>query len=167
MEIIALAVFGLVILMMAAYGYKVSAKTAEDYMLVGRTIGVVVMFFFILFAISSSWTFYGYPGYLYLHGPAFIYFIWGSVAGFAALYMFLGPRLWAVSRLNRYLSPVEVLAERYESPALRIILSLMLLAFIVPYVGIQPLGVGLGFHALTGFPVIAGALYTVVPEKAL
>jgi solute:Na+ symporter, SSS family len=47
---------------MAAYGYRISAKTAEDYMLGGRTIGVVVMFFFVLFAISSAWTFYGFPG---------------------------------------------------------------------------------------------------------
>ena len=46
------------------------------------------------------------------------------MAGFAALYMFLGPRLWAISRINGYLSPVEVLAERYESKALRLILSL-------------------------------------------
>ena len=162
MAIIVLILFGIAILIMAAYGYKISAKTAEDYMLAGRTIGVVVMFFFILFAVSSSWTFYGYPGHLYLHGPSYIYFIWGSVAGFAALYMFLGPRLWAVARLNRYISPVEVLAERYDSKFLRLILSLMLLAFIVPYVGIQPLGVGLGFKALTGLPIIVGALYTVV-----
>ena len=162
MIILILVLFGLAILGMAAYGYKVSAKTAEDYMLAGRTIGVVVMFFFVLFAVSSSWTFYGYPGFLYLHGPSYIYFVWGSVAGFAALYMFLGPRLWAIARLNRFLSPVEVLAERYESPFLRVILSLMLLVFIVPYVGIQPLGVGLGFKALTGLPIIVGAAYTVV-----
>lgn len=161
MAIVSLVLFGIAILLMAAYGYKISAKTAEDYMLAGRTIGVVVMFFFILFAVSSSWTFYGYPGYLYLHGPSYVYFIWGSVAGFAGLYMFLGPRLWAVSRINRYISPVEVLAERYESPFLRLLLSLMLLAFIVPYVGIQPLGVGLGFEALSGLPVIVGALYTI------
>jgi SSS family solute:Na+ symporter len=162
MTILILALFGLAILGMAAYGYKVSAKTAEDYMLAGRTIGVVVMFFFVLFAVSSSWTFYGYPGFLYMHGPSYIYFVWGSVAGFAALYMFLGPRLWAIARLNRFLSPVEVLAERYESPFLRVLLSLMLLVFIVPYVGIQPLGVGLGFKALTGMPIIVGAGYTVV-----
>lgn len=161
MDIVILTVFGFAILLIAIYGYRISAKTAEDYMLAGRTIGVVVMFFFILFTVSSSWTFYGFPGYLYLHGPAYIYFIWGSLAGFAGLYMFLGPRLWAVSRLNRYLSPVEVLAERYESPFLRIVLSIMLLVFIVPYVGIQPLGVGLGFKAITGLPIMVGALYTV------
>ena len=62
--IIALAAFGAVIVLMAAYGYRISAKTAEDYMLGGRTIGVVVMFFFVLFAISSAWTFSGFPGVL-------------------------------------------------------------------------------------------------------
>ncbi|AFG37379.1 sodium:solute symporter family protein [Spirochaeta africana] len=162
LDITALSIFGLIIIGMAAYGYKVSAKTAEDYMLAGRSIGVVVMFFFVLFAISSSWTFYGFPGVLYLHGPGYVFFIWGSVAGFAALYMFLGPKLWALSKLNRFLSPIEVLSERYESKSLRVILSVTMLAFIVPYVGIQPLGVGRGFEALTGMPLWVGATYTVV-----
>ncbi len=161
-DYIVLGIFSLIIIGMAAYGYKVSAKTAEDYMMAGRTIGVVVMFFFVLFAISSSWTFYGFPGVLYLHGPGYVFFIWGSVAGFAALYMFLGPRLWALSKLNRFLSPVEVLAERYESKALRVLLSFTMLAFIIPYVGIQPLGVGRGFEALTGMPLWVGAAYTSV-----
>ena len=161
-DFIALGVFSLIIIGMAAYGYRISAKTAEDFMLGGRTIGLVVMFFFVLFAISSSWTFYGFPGVLYLHGPGYVFFIWGSVAGFAGLYMFLGPRLWALAKINRFLSPVEALAERYESKALRVILSATILAFIVPYVGIQPLGVGRGFEALTGMPVWVGATYTAV-----
>jgi len=162
MVLIALGLFGLIVVALAAWGYVISARTAEDYMLGGRTIGVVVMFFFVLFAVSSSWTFYGFPGVLYLHGPGYVFFIWGSVAGFAALYMFIGPRLWAVSRLNGFLSPVEALAERYESKALRLIISLSILAFIVPYVGIQPLGVGVGLEALTGMPALWGALYTAV-----
>lgn len=161
-DYIALGIFSLIIIGVAAYGYKISAKTAEDYMMAGRTIGVVVMFFFVLFAISSSWTFYGFPGVLYLHGPAYVFFIWGSVAGFAALYMFLGPRLWALSKINRYLSPIEVLAERYESKTLRLLLSITMLAFIIPYVGIQPLGVGRGFEALTGMPLWVGAAYTSI-----
>jgi SSS family solute:Na+ symporter len=154
--------FGAVIILMAAYGYRISAKTAEDYMLGGRTIGVVVMFFFVLFAISSAWTFYGFPGLLYTKGPGYVMFIWGSVAGFAGLYMFLGPRLWALAKINRFLSPVEVLGERYQSKALRLILSASILAFIVPYIGIQPLGVGAGFEALTGLPAIYGAIYTAL-----
>lgn len=161
-DFIALGVFSLIMVLMAAYGYKVSAKTAEDYMLAGRTIGVVVMFFFVLFAISSSWTFYGFPGLLYLHGPGYVMFIWGSVAGFAILYILLGPRLWALSKINNFLSPIETLAERYESKTLRVILSVTMLAFVVPYVGIQPLGVGRGFEALVGTPLWVGAVYAAL-----
>ncbi|MDY6952425.1 MAG: sodium:solute symporter family protein [Thermodesulfobacteriota bacterium] len=159
MTVFILAAFGLLVLLLAVYGYKVSAKTAEDYMLAGRGIGIAVMFFFALFAISSVWTFYAYPSILYRHGPGFVYFIWGCVAGFVVLYMFIGPRLWAVCRLNRFLSPIEALAARYESPALRLVLSLVLLSSVVPYIADQSLGVGLGLKALLGFPPFVGILY--------
>jgi len=159
MVIILLAAFGVGVLLLAVYGYKISAKTAEDYMLAGRGIGIAVMFFFALFAISSVWTFYAYPSILYRHGPGFVYFIWGCVAGFVALYMFIGPRLWAVCRLNRFLSPIEALAARYESPGLRLIVSIVLLGAIIPYVADQSLGVGLGLKALLGFPPVVGIVY--------
>ena len=159
MVIVLLAAFGVGVLLLAVYGYKVSAKTAEDYMLAGRGIGIAVMFFFALFAISSVWTFYAYPSILYRHGPGFVYFIWGCVAGFVILYMFIGPRLWAVCRLNRFLSPIEALAARYESPGLRLIVSIVLLGSIIPYIADQSLGVGLGLKALLGFPPVVGILY--------
>ncbi len=162
MSIIILSLFGLVVLWLAVYGYRISAKTAEDYMLAGRGIGIVVMFFFILFGISSAWTFYGYPGFLYRHGPAFVYFVWGCVVGFISLYMFLGPRLWAVAKLNHFLSPVETLSKRYESKALRVILAIVLLASIIPYIGLEALGVGLGFKALAGFHPAIGIIYTAI-----
>ncbi len=149
------------LLLMAVYGYRISARTAEDFMLAGRGIGIAVMFFFVLFSISSAWTFYGYPGFLYRHGPGFSYFIWGCLAGLVGMYMFLGPRIWAVSKLNRFLSPVETVAARYESKALRFVLSMIILSAIVPYMADQALGVGLGFEALTGKAEfrIVGMLY--------
>ena len=159
MTIIALAGFSFLVLVLAVFGYKVSAKTAEDYMLAGRGIGVAVMFFFALFAISSVWTFYAYPSILYRHGPGFVYFIWGCVAGFVILYMFIGPRIWGICRINRFLSPIEALSARYESPALRLIVSIVLLSSIIPYIADQSLGVGLGLKALLGFPPIVGILY--------
>jgi SSS family solute:Na+ symporter len=162
LEIAVLIIFGVVLLLLAVYGYKVSAKTAEDYMLAGRGIGIVVMFFFSLFTISSVWTFYGYPGFLYRNGPGFVYFIWGCLIGFISLYMFVGPRFWAVSRMNRFLSPVETISARYESKGLRLLMALMLLAAVIPYVADQSLGVGLGFSALTGMPMWIGILYTSV-----
>jgi len=159
MIIILLAAFGVGVLLLAVYGYRISAKTAEDYMLAGRGIGIAVMFFFALFAISSVWTFYAYPSILYRHGPGFVYFIWGCVAGFVILYMAIGPRLWAVCRLNRFLSPIEALAARYESPGLRLIVSIVLLGSIIPYIADQSLGVGLGLKAVLGFSPVVGIVY--------
>ena len=162
LSIIILGLFGIAVLWMAVYGYRISAKTAEDYMLAGRGIGFIVLFFLTLFGISSAWTFYAYPGFLYRHGPAFVYFIWGCVVGFVSLYMFFGPRLWAVAKLNHFLSPVEVLAQRYESKALRVILALVLLASMVPYIALESLGVGLGFQAFAGFPPAIGIIYMTI-----
>jgi SSS family solute:Na+ symporter len=162
MSIVILGLFGVAVLWMAVYGYRISAKTAEDYMLAGRGIGLIVLFFLTLFGISSTWTFYAYPGFLYRHGPAFVYFIWGCVAGFVSLYMFFGPRIWAVAKLNHFLSPVEVLSQRYESKALRVILAIVLLASMVPYISIESLGVGLGFKAFAGVHESVGIIYTAV-----
>lgn len=162
MSILILGLFGIAILWISVYGYKISAKTSEDYMLAGRGIGIIVLFFFTLFGISSAWTFYGYPGFLYRHGPAFVYFIWGCVAGFVSLYMFLGPRLWAVAKLNHFFSPVEILSQRYESKSLRILLALILIVSIIPYIGLEFLGVGLGFKALAGYPIVIGIIYMTI-----
>ncbi|MBW2038354.1 MAG: sodium:solute symporter family protein [Deltaproteobacteria bacterium] len=162
MSIVILGLFGIAVLWMAVYGYRISAKTAEDYMLAGRGIGIIVMFFLTLFGISSAWTFYGYPGFLYRHGPSFVYFVWGCVVGFVSLYMFLGPRLWAVAKLNHFLSPVEILSKRYESNTLRFVLALVLLASIIPYIGLESLGVGLGFKAFAGFHPAIGIIYTTI-----
>lgn len=162
MSIVILGLFGIAVLWMAVYGYRISAKTAEDYMLAGRGIGLIVLFFLTLFGISSTWTFYAYPGFLYRHGPAFVFFIWGCVVGFVSLYMFFGPRIWAVAKLNHFLSPVEVLSQRYESKALRVILALVLLASMVPYISIESLGVGLGFKAFAGVHESVGIIYTAV-----
>ena len=90
MALAVLAIFGVLLLGMAVYGYKISAKTAEDYMLAGRGIGVIVMFFFALFTISSVWTFYGYPGFLYRNGPGFVFFILGCLIRFLDMYKFIG-----------------------------------------------------------------------------
>jgi SSS family solute:Na+ symporter len=81
------------------------------------------------------------------------------VAGFVILYMFIGPRLWGVCRLNRFLSPIEALVARYQSKALRLVVSVVLLGSIIPYIADQSLGVGLGLNALLGFPPFVGILY--------
>ena len=57
---VVLAIFGVFVLVLAVYGYKVSAKTAEDYMLAGRGIGIAVMFFFVVLLVGGFWLVHRY-----------------------------------------------------------------------------------------------------------
>jgi SSS family solute:Na+ symporter len=146
--------------LVSAYGHKVSSKTAVDYLMAGRSIGTVVLFFYVYFAISSTWTFYGFPGTVYNTGPAFqLFFIFTP---FVFLYIFLGPKLWASGKMYGFFSPVEYLGERYQSNALRVVLGVLLYLFLFPYLGIQTIGVAAGVKAATGLPYWVGIAYLTV-----
>ncbi|MCK9226485.1 MAG: hypothetical protein PHT96_01205 [Syntrophorhabdaceae bacterium] len=101
-------ILGFLLVLISAYGYKLSNKTAADYLLAGRKIGTFVMFFYVYFAISSAWTFYGFPGTIYNTGPGFMLFF--TFVSFAFLYVFLGPKLWAGGRKYGYYHPFNTLA---------------------------------------------------------
>jgi SSS family solute:Na+ symporter len=151
---------GFALVLISAYGYKLSSKTAADYLLAGRKIGTFVMFFYVYFAISSAWTFYGFPGTIYNTGPGFMLFF--TFVSFAFLYIFLGPKLWAAGRKYGYLSPLQYLGERYQSTGLRVLLGLSLVLFLFPYLGLQAVGIGAGMKAAAGFPFWFGAAYMCV-----
>ncbi|MFZ5649477.1 MAG: sodium:solute symporter family protein [Bacillota bacterium] len=158
-SLLAIILFGVVVVIIGVYGARFSRKTAVDYMLAGRQIGSVVMFFYVAFVIYSAWTFYGYPGFTYLSGAPYSIFVMTAHLSFAAFFVLVGPRLWAVSRLHNLISPIEFIGRRYESPFLQQLTAIVLLVFIVPYVGVQVVGAGAGFHALTGLPYMVGATY--------
>jgi SSS family solute:Na+ symporter len=151
---------GVLLVLISAYGYKLSSKTAADYLLAGRAIGTFVMFFYVYFAISSAWTFYGFPGTIYNTGPGFMLFF--SFISFAFLYIFIGPKLWAGGKKYGFLSPVQYLGERYQSNTLRILLGSILVLFLFPYLGLQAVGIGAGMKAALGVPFWFGALYMTV-----
>ncbi|MFZ5651917.1 MAG: sodium:solute symporter family protein [Bacillota bacterium] len=155
--IYAILIMGVLLVFISAYGHRLSTKTAADYLMAGRSIGTIVLFFYVYFAISSTWTFYGFPGTVYNTGPGFqLFFIF---IPFAFLYIFLGPKLWAAGRLYGFFSPVEYLGERYQSSSLRVLLAVCLFLFLFPYLGIQTIGVAAGITAATGIPFWFGIVY--------
>lgn len=150
-------ILGVLLVFISAYGHKLSTKTAADYLMAGRSIGTIVLFFYVYFAISSTWTFYGFPGTVYNTGPGFqVFFIF---VPFAFLYLFLGPKLWAAGKLYGFFSPVEYLGERYQSNTLRVLMAVCLFLFLFPYLGIQTIGVAAGITAATGIPFWFGVVY--------
>ncbi|MFH0976052.1 MAG: sodium:solute symporter family protein [Spirochaetota bacterium] len=153
-------ILGVLLVLISAYGYKLSNKTAADYLLAGRAIGTFVLFFYVYFAISSAWTFYGFPGTIYNTGPGFMLFF--SFTSFAFLYIMIGPKLWAGGKKYGFLSPVEYLGERYQSNTVRVLVGGLLVLFLFPYLGLQAVGIGAGMKAALDLPFWFGAAYMTV-----
>lgn len=142
-----LALFAVGMLLITLYSVRVSSKTVDDYLVASRTIGLIAFFFYSSFGIISTWTIYGYPGFMSFNGIPFNVYHLSSAFGIALVtYYLIGYRLHAVGRLYNFLSPLEAIADRYGSPTLRLLMAVILTVFIMPYIGLQFSGMGAGIR---------------------
>ena len=154
-----LAAATIVIVGIGVWGYKIGKKTAVDYMIAGGALGTIVSYFWIAFVIYSAWTFFGFAGYLYLRGPAYHLYPFLAHLGFAIAIWVIGRKLFKAREKYGVITPVEALSRRYGSNFVRVMLAVILITFIVPYIGIQITAIGAALQAFVGLPYIAGVLY--------
>lgn len=125
-----------------------SAKTASDYFIAGRSISLWV---FVLAATATSfsgWTFMGHPGLIYRDGFQYAY------ASFYAITIpFTGvillKRQWMIGKRFGFVTPGEMLSTYFKSDAIRLLVVLVALVFSVPYLGVQLRASGFLFNVLT------------------
>ncbi len=125
-----------------------SAKTATDYMLAGRGIGVWV---FVLAATATSfsgWTFIGHPGLLYRDGFQYAYASFYAITIPFTGVLFL-KRQWMLGKRFGFVTPGEMLAAYLKSDTVRLLVVLVALVFSIPYLGIQLRASGFLFNVLT------------------
>lgn len=125
-----------------------SAKTASDYFIAGRSISLWV---FVLAATATSfsgWTFMGHPGLLYRDGFQYAYASFYAITIPFTGVMFL-KRQWMLSKRFGFITPGEMLATYFKSDAVRILVVLVALVFSIPYLGVQLRASGFLFNVLT------------------
>ncbi|MDM8565479.1 sodium:solute symporter [Candidatus Halobeggiatoa sp. HSG11] len=125
-----------------------SAKTASDYFIAGRSISLWV---FVLAATATSfsgWTFMGHPGLLYRDGFQYAYASFYAITIPFTGVMFL-KRQWMLGKRFGFITPGEMLATYFKSDAVRILVVLVALVFSVPYLGVQLRASGFLFNVLT------------------
>uniref|UniRef100_A0A7V4KDG7 Sodium:solute symporter family protein n=1 Tax=Fervidobacterium pennivorans TaxID=93466 RepID=A0A7V4KDG7_FERPE len=157
--IIYLLVVTIAIIGIGVWGYKIGKKTAVDYMIAGGMLGFVASYFWVAFVIYSAWTFFGFAGYLYLRGPAYHLFPLMAHLGFAIAIWTIGRKLLKSRAKYGVITPIEALAKRYGSNFVRLMLSVVLITFIVPYIGLQITSIGATLQTFVGVPYLAGVLY--------
>ena len=125
-----------------------SAKTASDYFIAGRSISLWV---FVLAATATSfsgWTFMGHPGLLYRDGFQYAYASFYAITIPFTGVMFL-KRQWMLGKRFGFITPGEMLATYFKSDTVRLLVVLVALVFSVPYLGVQLRASGFLFNVLT------------------
>ncbi len=125
-----------------------TAKTASDYFIAGRSISIWV---FVLAATATSfsgWTFMGHPGLLYRDGFQYAYASFYAITIPFTGVMFL-KRQWMLGKRFGFVTPGEMLSEYFRGDAIRLLVVVVALCFSVPYLGLQLRASGFLFNVLT------------------
>jgi SSS family solute:Na+ symporter len=121
----------------------------EDFFLYGRRAGFVVLYLTVVGTYHSAFAFLGSGGFYYTHGIGFWEAgTWTILTG--ATTWILGTRVWALGKRFGYITPADMLADFYESEAVRIVTAIVSVVFTILYIQVQAQGLGYIINVATG-----------------
>jgi SSS family solute:Na+ symporter len=135
----------------------------EDFLLYGRKAGFVVLYLTVVATYHSAFAFLGSGGYFYTHGIGFwAAGTWTVLVG--AITYVLGSRIWALGKAFRYITPADMLADFYESEAVRVMVAVISVVFTILYIQVQAQGLGYILSVASGdrIPFELGTLILLV-----
>ncbi|MEM9706222.1 MAG: sodium/proline symporter [Pseudomonadota bacterium] len=97
------------------------AKSQEDFLLGGRELGPIVGGLAYAASTSSAWVLLGFTGFVASAGVSALWMTPGVIAGYAAVWLGLGPYLNRVSREDGHLTALDVIAADAAGPVRRAI----------------------------------------------
>ena len=120
----------------------------SEYFLANRSIGGLVAALTYSATTYSAFMMVGLAGLTYRGGVGAMGFELIYLSGLV-LVVFFGPRFWLAGKKYGYVTPAEMLGDRYQSRAVAVIAALANLIFLVPYSSVQLAGVGLLLSGMT------------------
>lgn len=165
---ISLTVCGLFLLVTLVTGMLPGLRVSHSvtgFVAADRTMGPVLLYFVLGASIFSSFAFLGGPGWAYSRGAAALYILAYGVIGMVPTYFF-GPRARRLGERFGFVTQAELLAHRFGSPTLSVLLAVLSVAVFVPYLTLQMKGAGYILSVLSGGRVSeavgAAVAYSVV-----
>jgi SSS family solute:Na+ symporter len=151
---------GLVIAVMARRGL---GRGMSEFFLANRRIGGFVAAGTYGATTYSAFMMVGLAGLAYLSGVGALGFELTYLCGMFMMVFFL-PRYWLAGNKYGYISPMELLSDRYQSKWVGATAAILALVFLVPYAAVQLMGVGYVMNGISGgaIPVVAGIIIAVL-----
>lgn len=132
-------------------------KGISEFFLASRTLGGFVSALSYSATTYSAFMMIGLAGLTYLNGVGALGFEMTYLVGIFMMVFFL-PRFWLAGKKYGYVSPSELLSDRYQSKWVGVTATCLAMVFLVPYGAIQLMGIGFLINGISqgAIPVIAG-----------
>lgn len=142
-------------------------RSVSDFFLANRTIGGFVGALTYSATTYSAFMMVGLAGLVYKGGVGALGFELIYLAGLV-LATFFGPRFWLVSKKFNYVSPNEMLADRYDNKWIAILFTIASIIFLIPYSAVQLMGVGYLIEGISkgAIPFIIGVSIATIMAVA-
>jgi len=135
----------------------------SEFFLADRKVGGFVSALTYSATTYSAFMLVGLAGLSYASGVGALGFEMTYLCGLFLAVFFL-PRFWFVGKRYGYITPMDMLADRYQSKTVGVVAAVLALVFLVPYSAAQLLGIGLLLNGLSGggIPVLVGILVATI-----
>lgn len=135
----------------------------NDFFLAGRALGGIIAALTYSATTYSAFMLVGLAGFTYIGGVGALGFELIYLSGLI-LVAFFGPRFWLVGNRYNYLTPTEMLGDRYDSRAVSVVTAVAAVIFLIPYSAVQLIGIGALLEGISGgaIPYIAGVSIAAV-----
>ena len=143
--------------------HKRTKKTPQDYFLANRTFGPIILFFTLAATNFSAFTFLGFAGKAYSSGFGQYGIMCFGTAIMAIMFFIIGRKVWRLGKDKGYITPPELIGDRFNSVGLRLLFMIVMVIFTIPYLATQAIGAGLLINYM--IPDIAwqvGAIITMI-----
>ena len=161
---ITLIIYMAVLVAIGAWATRRASSSEADFLLGGRSLGPVVSGLAYAASTSSAWVLLGYAGFVANSGISALWMVPGILAGYAVVWLWLGPWLSRVSREEGYLTALDVVAAGSTGArrrAIKIVAASMVLFCFSFYIAAQFQGAGVALGDVFGITktqaVLAGA----------
>jgi solute:Na+ symporter, SSS family len=144
-SLVALAVIFAIIVLGSAIGFYAGARRKmdlEQWTVAGRGFGLVLMWLLMAGEVYTTFAFLGASGWAYSKGGPTLYIMAYLTLGYVVSFYIL-PQIWDVGREHGLQTESDFFGKRYRSKYLAAFVSVVGVAFIVPYLQLQVTGLGI------------------------